>query len=45
MADRFWMPAALKRPNLDELYQRLRDFDYTRVDESLAVLLNSMLQL
>ena len=29
-ADRFWksMPAALKRPTLEELYKRLRDLDY-----------------
>ena len=29
MVDRFWktMPAALKRPTLDELYRRLRDLD------------------
>ena len=47
MADRFGksMPAALKRPTLDELYKRLRDLDYTKVDERLAVLLNAILQL
>ncbi|XP_063727077.1 uncharacterized protein LOC134854660 [Symsagittifera roscoffensis] len=47
MADRFWksMPAALKRPTLDELYRRLRDLDYTQVDERMAVLLNAILQL
>ena len=47
MADRFWksMPAALKRPTLDELYRRLRDLDYTQVDESMAVMLNAILQL
>ena len=47
MADRFWksMPAALKRPTLDELYKRLRDLDYTQVDERLAVMLNAILQL
>ena len=33
------MPAALKRPTLDELYRRLRDLDYTQVDESMAVIL------
>ena len=46
MADRFWksMPAALKRPTLDELYKRLRDRDYTQVDERLAVMLNAILQ-
>ena len=47
MADRFWksMPAALKRPTLDELYKRLRDLDYTQVDERLAAMLNAILQL
>ena len=39
------MPAALKRPTLDEIYKRLRDLDYTRVDERLAVMLNAILQL
>ena len=47
MSDRFWksMPAALKRPTLDELYRRLRDLDYTQVDERMAVMLNAILQL
>ena len=47
MADRFWksMPAALKRQPLDELYRRLRDLDYTQVDERMAVMLNAILQL
>ena len=47
MVDRFWksMPAALKKPTLDELYKRLRDLDYTQVDERLEVMLNSVLQL
>ena len=47
MADRFWksMPAALKRPTLDELYKRLRDLDYTQVDERLTVMLNAIVQL
>ena len=47
MADRFWksMPAALKRPTLDELYKRLRDLDFSQVDERLAVMLNAILQL
>ena len=47
MADRFWksMPAALKRPTLDELYRRLRDLDYTQIDERMAVMLNAILQL
>ena len=39
------MPAALKRPTLDELYKRLRDLDYTQVDEIWAVMLNAILQL
>ena len=39
------MPAALRRPTLDELYKRLRDLDYTQVDERLAVMLNAILQL
>ena len=47
MADHFWkfMPAALKRTTLDELYKRLRDLDCTQVDESLTVMLNAILQL
>ena len=47
MADRFWksMPSALKKPTLDELYRRLRDLDYTQVDERMAVMLNAILQL
>ena len=47
MADRFWksMPAALKKPTLDELYRRLRDLDYTQMDERMAVMLNAILQL
>ena len=39
------MPAALKRPTLDELYRCLRDLDYTQVDEKMAVTLNAILQL
>ena len=39
------MPAALKRPTIDELFKRLRDLDYTQVDERLAVMLNAILQL
>ena len=39
------MPAALNRPILDELYKRLRDLDYTQVDERLAVMLNAIPQL
>ena len=47
MADMFWksMPAALKKPTLDELYRRLRDLDYTQIDERMAVMLNAILQL
>ena len=45
MADRFWKstPAALKRPTLDDLYKRLRDLDYTQVDERLALMLKAIL--
>ena len=39
------MPSALKKPTLDELYRSLRDLDYTRVDERMAVMLNAILQL
>ena len=39
------MPASLKRPTLDELYKRLRDLDYTQVDERMAVMLKAILQL
>ena len=47
MADRFWksMQSALKKPTLDELYRRLRELDYTQVDDKLAVMLNAILQL
>ena len=47
MADRFWksMPAALNKPTLDELFRRLRDLDYTQVDERMAVMMNAILQL
>ena len=47
MADCFWksLPAALRKPTLDELYKRLRDLDYTQVDERLAIMLNAILQL
>ena len=47
MADRFWksLPAALKRPTLEEQYKCLRNLDYTQVDERLAVMLNAILQL
>ena len=47
MADHFWksMTAALKKPTLDELYERLRDLDQTQVHERLAVMLNAILQL
>ena len=39
------MPSALKKPTLDEFYRRLRDLDYTQVDERMAVMLNAILQL
>ena len=39
------MPAPLKKPTLDELYRRLRDLDYTQIDERMAVMLNAILQL
>ena len=39
------MPAALKRPTLNELYKRLRDLDYTQADERMAVMLNAILKL
>ena len=39
------MPSALKKPTLDELYRRLRDLDYTQVDERMAVMWNAILQL
>ena len=39
------MPAALKKPTLDELYRHLRDLDYTQVDERSAVKLNAIHQL
>ena len=39
------MPAALKRPTLDELSKRLSDPNYTQVDERMAVMLNAFLQL
>ena len=39
------MPAALKRPTFKELYKRLRDLDYTQIDERMAVMLNAILQL
>ena len=47
MADLFWksVPAAFRKPALDELYKRSRDLDYTQVDERLAVMLNAVLQL
>ena len=35
----------LKRPTLDVLYRRLRNLDYTQVDERMAVMLNAILQL
>ena len=39
------MSAALKKPTLDELYRRLRDLEYTQIDERMAVMLNAILQL
>ena len=47
MADSFWKfgPSAFKKPALDELYRRLRDLDYTQVDERLTMMLNAILQL
>ena len=47
MADRVWksMTTALKKITLDELYRRLRDLNYTQVDERMAVMLNAILQL
>ena len=39
------MPSALKKPTLDELYRRLRNLDYTQVDERMPVMLNAILQL
>ena len=47
MAECFWksVPAAVKKPALDELYKRLRDLDYAQLDERLAVTLNAILQL
>ena len=47
MVDRFWksVPAASRKHTIDELYKRLRDLDYTQVDERLAVMLNAILQL
>ena len=35
----------VKRSTLDELYRRLRDLDYTQVDERMAVMVNAILQL
>ena len=39
------MPAALKRPALDELYKRLRDLDYTQKDERIYAILQLELML
>ena len=39
------MPAALRKPTLDELYMRLRDLDHFQVDERMAVMLNAILPL
>ena len=47
MADRFskTVPAAFRKPALDESYRLLRDLDYTQMDERLAVMLKAILQL
>ena len=47
MADCFWqsMPAAFEIGTLNGLYKRLRDLDFTQVDERLVVMLNAILQL
>ena len=39
------MPAVFRKPALDKLYKRLRNLNYTQVDERLAVMLNAILQL
>ena len=39
------MPAELKKLTLDKLYKRLRELDYTQVDERVAVMLYAILQL
>ena len=39
------MPATFKKSTLDELYERLRDPEYTQVDKRIAVMLNAILQL
>ena len=39
------MPAALKKASLDELYSLRGDLDHSQVDERVAVMLNSILQL
>ena len=39
------MLAALKKPTFDEFYRRLMDLDHSQVDERIAVMLNSVLQL
>ena len=43
MAEWKCVPAAFRKPKLDELYKRLRDLDYTQVDERLAIMLNAIL--
>ena len=43
-ADRvFWklVPAVLKKPTLHEFYRRLRDLDYSQVDERMFVILSA----
>ena len=47
MANFFWksMLAALKKPTLDELYKRVRELDYSLMDERMVVMLNAILEL
>ena len=37
--------SSIEEPTLDELYRRLRDLDPTQMDERLAVMLKTILQL
>ena len=39
------MPAALKKPTLDELYRGLKDLDHSQVDERVAVIFNAIVLL
>ena len=47
MANFLWksMLAALKKPTLDELYKRVRELDYSLMDERMVVMLNAILEL